>query len=196
MRKLNYFLSISLLLSILMTACGPSEADKENERRKRKFTENPIQWNNYSVTEDVPFDQDTLHVSYQVDISYQYPQEYSSELIKNKLTNILNTEIFGEFEPDLEGNYPSAADYVTNYINKLKDGYIEQMNEVMPIWNGLNGDSLFTGKQKLETRIIFDEANFVSYQVIMQVKRGNNEALPYDSIVSNIVLDVAEGKDC
>ena len=194
MKKLNYFSSVLLLVSLLMTACGTSEADKESERKKRKFAENPIQWNNYDVIQTIPFDQDTLHVSYQVEVSYRYPQEYSNEIVKNKLANILNTEIFGEMDPDLEGNYPKAEAYVTDYIDYVKGAYLEQLNQLIPIWNGLNGDSLFTEKQKIDTRIVFNEANFISYQVLTQTKRGNDTSTEFDTAVTNIVLDVVEGR--
>lgn len=190
MKKCKYlypFLSIILLT----TACGPSEADKEKERQKRIFTENPIQWNTYSATEQIPFDKDTLHVSYTLDLEYTYPQEYSNELIKSKLTTILNSEIWGQLDADIDGNYPPTEEYINNYVTKQKDAYIEQLNEQLPVWNGRNGDSLFTAKQKISTKVLFNEANFVSYQVLDETSRGS--ATPNTSF-TYITLDVAEGK--
>lgn len=194
MKQSIYFFSIVFMVGFLMSSCGTSDADKEKDRKIRKLSENPIEWNNYSVTQNVPFDKDTLHVSYVVDIEYRYPQEYSNESIKEKLTNILNTELWGELKPDLEGNYPAANLYVDNYINDLKGAYLEQLNELIPLWNGRNGDSLFTETQKISTEVVFNKANFVSYQVVNQMRRGNNDSIPYDYTVTNLVLDVVEAK--
>lgn len=194
MKRTIYFFSTIFFVGFLMSACGPSETDKENERKIRKLSENPIDWNNYSVTQNVPFDKDTLHVSYQVDVEYRYPQEYSNESIKEKLINILNLELWGEIQPDLDGNYPTAEAYVDNYISDLKGAYLKQLNELIPLWNGRNGDSLFTETQKISTEVVFNKANFVSYQIVNQIRRGDSDSVPYNYTVTNLVLDVVEAK--
>lgn len=189
------FLHTTLVISLLVlfNACGPTEAEKEAMRQKRMFVENPIQWDTLMQTSYIPFQKDSINASYTINISYLYPQEYQSESVKSNLHRTLSTLIWGDWEADITLSENPAEKVVADYINKQKELYTEQLNYQIPLWNGINGDSLFSAIQNIETRILYNEANFISYQVSIENFRGKTANATPTIEILNISLDLTNG---
>lgn len=196
MIKYLYTILLAIGVFVLFHTCGLSEEEKEARRKKRVFVENPVQWDSLLLTSQIPFKNDSVDALYTINISYIYPREYQNELIKSNLHQVLNTIVWQQKEEqdELMLGDKTVDKVVNDYIDRQKELYTEQLNYQTPLWNGIAGDSLFSAIQNIETEILYNEANFVSYQVRVYNYRGKTTNATPNIEIINITLDLTDGR--
>lgn len=187
---LIYYLFIATCL-LLLSSCE-SEASKERKRRLRLLVENPISWDTLQISKTIPYEMDSLNFEYTINATYIFPKIYKSEVYKNLLNNELAMSVWGYSDDSLMNSDSIDEKSLLSFIQRKSNGYKYVMDEKMESWNKLNGDSIFNIKEVVDTKVLFNQANFISYQIKTSTYRGENDTLPEINYM-NLTFDLANG---
>lgn len=154
---------------------------------KKMNTPNEIYYDSISVSRIYHLDNDSTKPSCSLKITYIFPVKFADE---NTLTTVQKELNFALMEDEkYEPMKPQDAinKYVEDYIEKYKTDAKEQF----PDWQE-SGDTedYFSYYKTLNTKVIFDMDNILSYQISsMDYKGGANSSTAY----RNIVIDLKTG---
>lgn len=194
MRKnITYILLLSLL-AFAINSCKPT-ADKESKNEERRVrqsqTPNAITWDTLSVKNSQPLDAKGIKASGSIEINFIIPTTFSNPEMLKRLQEELNTTVLGDDAVYRELSAGEAAqkcadDYIKDYQKEAKSQ--------LALWkktksNGAN--TYFSYNKKISTVVSFDQANFVSYRVIVEEQKGD---LGTTKMLKNIVFDLSSGQ--
>lgn len=188
MRKIiQYYIAVASLLA-LVVACGPSAAEKEAARVRRSKTPNPITWDTLFIKNSQPLDAKVVKASCSIEMDYIVPKEYSNQEVLQKIQAELNTVVMGD---DNGFNGIPAEEAIKKYSESYITNYEKEAKSQLPLWNKINGgNGYFSYDKKIETNVLYSEANLISYQVKTTETKGDSTSTV---VVRNVLLDLATG---
>jgi len=185
-RTIIFIVTIFSFTSYCFIACGPSAAEKEKNRVKRQLIANPVVWDTIYVDEKEAVGLDTLGTLCTVNIQFIVPKEYQNTEILRSIQQELNYALIDEDSLDealsVEMIKKYAADYIVNYIEDAKKDY--------SLWKSIN-TPMGSYTKEIESDVIFDEANLISYQLKGIEYSGTDTT---SVIYENLLFDLTDGR--
>lgn len=189
--KHSLFILLSLIV-LAMISCNLFTS-KEAKRKDRKFVENPIQLDTLSISSSQPLVNNDIKADCRVSLNLIYPHQYQNETVKSNLQEQLNESILQIQSSDLLLTN-DAREVSKLFIDNYFKEYQAVVSELAKISNNAtNNDSLYTTRYNITSSLLYNEANFISLEVVKQLYRGKPEALA-NLEKQLIVLDLTDGK--
>ena len=188
MKKIVIFIASCLLLAGFFMACKPSAEEKEKQRVRRSLTPNPISWDTLYINKAQPLESEKVQASANLMINYIYPISYENQEVLEKVAREIAFYVMGE-----EDTYITmpANEALESYATSYFANYEKETKSKLELWNKVNGRDIFSYNYNIETKVVYNEANLISYQI------ATSEGAGKDSIkivnTKNIVLDLANG---
>lgn len=183
MRKIViYLIGLFVLCGCCLIACKPTAEEREQARIERKEVANPIVWDTIKIEKAVPIILEDIKATFFVKINYIVPVRYEKQEIVDSLLNDLNEAVFGD---DAFLNLVSDT-AVNKYLDDFIEDYTADTEENYSFWRKIlnNKDSSYS--KTIETQLMYNEANLVSYQVRLRESDGY-------VIYRNLVFDLVDG---
>lgn len=192
MVKIIKYIILFVSLIIFVFSCKPTgvkEQEKEEKRMRRTFETNPIGWDTLSVDTLGFFAMTGLETKMHLKINLKVPDRYEKEEILKKINKKLLTQALGLDYVDTIQQVAIAfdrfvGDYLSSYSDKMKR-YGESQYKRKHF-------EMLEHSYELDTEVLYNEANLISYQIRIYDKTGN------DSIgkimIDNLLLDLTDGR--
>ncbi|WP_029904837.1 DUF3298 and DUF4163 domain-containing protein [Prevotella sp. 10(H)] len=179
MKLIQTFAGLLILTFVLFISCKPDK--KTNEP-------NAITYDSISVAKIYHLDNDSTKPSCSLKINYIFPVKFEDEKVLADMQKELNFALM----EDEKYESMTPQDAVNKYIEDYIDKYRRDAKEQFPDWRE-SGDTedYFSYYKTLNTKVIFDMDNLLSYQISsMDYKGGANSSTAY----RNVVIDLKTGK--
>lgn len=187
--KIKYTV-FTLLIALLLVACGKTATQKETERVRRSQTPNSLSWDTLTIKNSQPLDAKGVKASASIEINYIVPKEYEKKEIVDRITSSLNSIVLGE-DMSIQGGVASEA--LKNYSDNYIESYKREAKSQLALWQKINGkgaNAYFSYDKKISTKLAYSEANLISYQVETVEAKGDDVST---TIVRNVVFDLSTG---
>lgn len=178
--KITFFYSSLLsLLCLLSFSCkGHRSGDASND----------ITFDTINVVKIYHLDNDSTNPSCSLKINYIYPSAYSDEAVLTKIQSELNLLLFEDETLDKATPKEAVDEYIKTYIENYKTETKTRFSDWQQ--SGLK-DDYFSFYKKIDTEILFDKGDILSFQVSSIDDKGGTQS---SSLFFNIVFDVNTGE--
>lgn len=175
-----------------MISCNPFTA-KESKRKDRKFVENPIELDTLSMQSSQPLVSDDIKADCKISLNLIYPHQYQNETVKSNLQQQLNEAILQiDSSALLHTNdvHEASKIFIENYFKEYQ-AVVSELGKLSNV--ATNTDSLYTTSYNISSSLLYNEANFISLEVIKQLYRGIPQVqVNYEKQL--IILDLTDGR--
>lgn len=183
--------TILVLVASFVVACNSTSTGNKDEAGERASkTPNEIIWDTIVVKNSQPLDVKGIKASCSIELHYIVPIAYKDADVLAKIQHALNSLMIGD--EVVEGDLP-IYDVMVKYASEYVIDYNKEVKKQAALWhkvNGKGGYAYFSYDKKIETFLLYNEANLVSYQVKVTELKGDNTST---IIVQNLVLDLNTG---
>lgn len=183
--------TILVLVASFVVACNSTSTGNKDEAGERASkTPNEIIWDTIVVKNSQPLDVKGIKASCSIELHYIVPIAYKDADVLAKIQHALNSLMIGD--DVVEGDLP-IYDVMVKYASEYVIDYNKEVKKQAALWhkvNGKGGYAYFSYDKKIETFVLYNEANLVSYQVKVTELKGDNTST---IIVQNLVLDLNTG---
>lgn len=181
----------ALLVLLVASSCGTSPSSKKEEARLRKNkAPNSIVWDTLVVKNSQPLDAKDIKASCSIELHFITPIEFGNQEVLAKVQKELVSFVLGD---DNEISEDALSETMTNYAANYVNSYKKEAKSQLALWtqvNGKGGYAYFSYDKKIETRVLYDEADLISYQVKVTEQKGDQTTT---ISVKNLVLDLKSG---
>lgn len=190
MKQIIKYTIWAMLLVVVVVACD-STSKKEDARERRSKAPNAIVWDTLVIKNAQPLDVRDIKASCSIELHYIVPKEYEDAAVLAKIQYALNALMIGddvEIADDL-----SIYDVMVKYAAEYVADYNTEVKKQAALWHKVNGKgayAYFSYDKKIETFVLYNEVDIVSYQVRVTELKGDNTSTV---IVKNLVLDLNTG---
>lgn len=188
--SIKYILSI-LFVALITSSCGTSPTSKKEEPKLRKNkAPNSIVWDTLVVKNSQPLDVKDIKASCSIELHFITPIEFADADVLAKVQKVLVNFMLGD---DNGVSEEALTETMTNYAANYVNSYKKEAKSQLALWtqvNGKGGYAYFSYDKKIETSVLYDEANLISYQVKTTELKGDETKTVS---VKNLVIDLKTG---
>lgn len=192
MVKIIKYIVLLVSLIVFVFSCKPTnvkEREKEEARTRRTFETNTIGWDTLSVDTLGLFAMTGLETQMHLKINLKVPNQYEKEEILKKINKELLSQALGT-------TYADTTQQVAIIFDKFIGDYLSNYSDKMKRY----GESQYKKKHfeklehsyELDTEVLYNEANLISYQIRIFEKTGNDSVGKI--MVDNLLLDLTDGR--
>lgn len=194
MRRIIIYTLVATTLALLAIACGggatTTESKKEEVRVRRNKTSNTITWDTLTVKNSQPLDAKNIKASCSIEFNFIVPIDYSDAEVLSKIQQQLNVLVMGD---NANLSKLSTNDAMRSYAAAYVASYLKESKSQVALWRKVNGNAAYTYfsyDKRIDTKVLYNEANVISYQITETEVKGDETST---ILVRNVLFNLQTG---